>query len=262
MFFIITLFHACSNPNKPLGQKKQIYMSDIVAYVKVVGLDSAPAGAMPGTKLTSNSNELLRRNIKTSEFNKTVGKIEQYPEQKVDAKILKILKGPTSLEGQTIAIIKPQSYFLFKREERQIVYLKKFWGKFKTISPFSGETRIASALAAVNEIYGNNSGVVIGISNPNIYNQEMQKQTESEFYVLIGRHKAPLSDKSKNYQKSLYIKVTLTDLCIKEIKLQDGSYTILKKLKNNGEFESFNRLVDGFYPFIVLKDNKWQAVYF
>jgi hypothetical protein len=81
-----------------------------------------------------------------------------------------------------------------------------------------------------------------------------------EVYVLQGRHKAPLILGSKIWKDNVIRREKIGEFDIAEVSLKPGTYTLL--IQFNGNLHSFGRLVNGYYPYVILEENDWRALYF
>ncbi len=183
------------------------------------------------------------------------GSRTSYSQQTAKIKFLKVLKGPKELEGKTGEIIKKKTYFYFTAEEKLVVYLEKKGDKYYTVGESSNEWRLPSALANINKIQKDSqSGIVVGVlNNPGI--------KDLRVHILNGKYKAPVLLNDEDWKKNIVKEEKIGEFGIAEIFLEPGNYTIL--LEFEGKLYSFNRLVNGYYPYIILeKEGDWRAIYF
>lgn len=207
--------------------------SDIISYVEVLQVDTKIKGP-------------------TKPFPPGINPI--FSMQRAKVKFLKILKGPESLEGTIGNVIKDRSYFYLTEKEKSAPYLKEKNGLYHTVGSFSGQRRLASALADINNLRGDiGSGIVVGILNKG-------DLSDSKLHILQGRHKAPVILGSKVWKNNLIKVERVSKFDIAGIPLERGAYTILLELKGN--LYAFSRLVDGYYPYVILEENNWRALYF
>lgn len=216
-------------PVLPLTDEQLIESSDLIVYVEVLELDKNTAQRSKDSLL--------------------------YPKQIAQVNVLKVLKG--SVKREDIKITKKRAYFQLQEKQRLVLYLKKYFGSYQTVSVFSQETRIASAIANVNEyLIQDGSGIVVGITNK-------EPIERLNIHILKGRNRAPILLGGKNYQKNIVITRKTEEFDIAEIPLDPGSYTILIEYKD--ALYSFNRLVDGYYPYVIIGDqnySNWRSVNF
>lgn len=177
-----------------------------------------------------------------------------FPRQRVKVRFLKVLKGPEELENTSSTIIKGRAHFYLDEGEREVLYLRKGIWRYHTVSTFQCITGLAPVLAKMNSLKKHKgSGLVIGVLNKG--NLE-----GLEVHILEDRHKAPVILDSEIYRDNLVKKERIGELDIAEIPLEPGSYTVLIEL--NGNLYSFNRLVDGYYPYVILEENNWWGLHF
>lgn len=207
--------------------------SDVISYVEVLEVD----------RRIEEPTELL-----------PPGSRDVFLKQQAKIKFLKILKGPKELENTTDNIVKKRAYFFLTEKERLVLYLRKRLCSYHTFSVSQGEWRLASALADVNSLKKDTeSGIVVGVLNKG-------NLQDLRIHILQRRHKAPVILDSESWKNNLVRREKIGEFDIAEIPLAQGAFTVLLELKEN--LYSFNQLVDRYYPYVILEENNWQAIYF
>lgn len=217
-------------PVLPLTDEQLIKSSDLIVYIEVLKIDK---------NITKQSKDSLL-----------------YPKQIAYVNVLKVLKG--SVKSENIKITKKRAYFQLQEKQRLVLYLRKYFESYQTVSVFSQETRIASAIANVNEyLIQDSSGIVVGI----ISNKEHKERLN--IHILKGRNRAPILLGGKNYQKNIVMTKKADEFDIAKIPLDPGSYTVLVGYKDT--LYSFGRLIDGYYPYVIIGEqnySNWRSVNF
>ena len=223
----------------PPSQTWLFERSDIISYVEVLEVDKA-------IELPPSSPENMKP-----------GEIARYPKQFAKVKFLKLLKGSKELENTTRNIIKGGgANFYLKEGEKLVLYLKKWIWSYHTFNS-RAESRLAPVLANVNSLKKEmKNGIVVGVFNK-------ESLEDLKVHILQGRHKAPIILDSEIYKDNLVKKERINEFDIAEIPLEPGSYTILIELEGN--LYNFNRLVVGYYPYVILEENSsrnWRSINF
>jgi hypothetical protein len=224
-----------SLPIKPKGAKWLFEHSDLIAYTEIISVDKevdyeSPKEPVPGV----------------------------YPvfgEQRCKAKILKVLKGLEELEDRSLVIIKRRSRYYLTEGQKVVLYLEKQKDTYQTIDPFGGEHRLASALSNVNNLRKDTEtgGVVAGVLNK-------KEEVRLKIHIIKGRQKAGITIGDKIWKEYLFKSVDIGKFDIAEIPLKGGRYTIL--LEHNGNLHPHSRIIDGYYPYVIIRENNWKPLYF
>ena len=220
---------------KFLSDQQRFQKADVVCYVEILKVDkeierpSLDEPPPPGKRIT-------------------------YPEQMATVKCLRLLKGPDELQDVTFNVLKQASHFFLREKQRRVLYLSQNRERYSTIGIDSGESRLPSALSISNTLkddYG--SGIVVGI----LADQPLENLN---VHILQGRQKAPISLHTAQWKDALIKKAETEDFGIAEIPLESGSYSVLLQLDER--LYTFSRLVNGYYPYVILDKNQWRPVYF
>jgi len=222
-------------PIKPKSSKWLFEHSDLIAYVKIISIDK---------KMSGNTHK-----------KQPPGIYPLFEKQHCRTKVLKVLKGPTELINKIISVVKIKSHYYLKEKQRLVLYLKKQDKVYRTIGLFGGEHRLASALCNINELREDvqTGGIVSAVLNE-------KKDTSLRIHIIEGRHKACINIGDKTWKNHLFKILPIDKFCIAEIPLEEGSYTVLLELKHN--LYSHSRLVDGYYPYVIIAKGRWKPLYF
>lgn len=240
-----------------------LLVTGCIERAKVISKEKNPLPIKPETAewLFENSEvisyvEVLKVDKKIEREDKPLppGIYPTFSKQHAEVNLLEILKGPEDLRGTIITIIKDRSRYYLTEKQRLVVYLKEDKGRYHTIDAFGGEHRLASTLANVNSLKKDmGSGIVVGILNKGNF-------SDLKLHILQGRHKAPLIP-GDEVEKVYLLKVEEVDrFDISKIPLEPGSYTILLELE--GDLHSHYQLINGYYPYLILKEDNWRVLYF
>jgi len=217
----------------PLSQDWFFENSEVIAYVEVLKVS---------------------RKIERSTQLSPPGIWRTFPRQRVKVKFLRVFKGAKELEDTTGTVIKGRAHFYLNKEERLVLYLRKGIWRYHTVSNFQGRTGVSSVIPYINSLEKDKgSGLVVEVLNKG-------DLKDSEMHVLQGRQKSPVILDSETYRDNLVKKEKIDEFGIAEIPLEPGSYTVLIEL--DGDLYSFNRLVEGHYPYVILEENTWEGLYF
>lgn len=212
--------------------------SDIISYVEVLEVDKE-----------------VDKEIKRSSESLLLGSKTIFSKQHAKVRFLKILKGPGELENTTANIIKRKAYFGLGPKEKRVLYLRRGIWRYYTVSIFGGEWRLASVLANVNALNKDKgSGIVVGLLNKG----DLQGL---EIHVLHGRHKSPVILDSEVYEANFVKEEKIGEFDIAEISLEPGAYTLLIEL-DGSLYSGFSQLVDGHYPYVIIKEDNWRGLHF
>lgn len=233
---MVTLGCVKSSEMIPINPESPEYLfknSDVIAYVEV----------LEATKVKEYPTEPL-----------PLGTRFIFPEQHAKVRFLKILKGPQEIKDTTTTIVKSKSFNYLSEGQQVVVYLKMIKEKYWTINLSGWEWRLVSALANINNLKREGSGVVVGIANKGEF-------CDFKIRILKGRHRAPITIRDQIIQASLLKTEEVGEFGMSEISFNPKViYTIL--LEVGGGLYSHNRLINGHYPYILLEENEWKAVYF
>lgn len=208
-----------------------IRTSDLIAYVEIIKV--APV-------IEEGASEHLHP-----------GSYRTFPAQKACGRILRSLKGAVAEGSDVVDVIKQENGFYLSQNERRVLYLKRKDGFYETSGILGGEHRLASAIWELRRAEEKGYGVVVGAKgNP----------AGLTAVVLRGRHSVPLIPESENWVQTVVKKAPVDELGVAEFLLESGSYTIL--LYKGAEVYHPNRLVNGFYPYVILdRESRWKIVY-
>lgn len=222
-------------PIQPKSPQWLFEHSDLIAYVEIVKVDK----------------EIDPGNLKEQ----PIGVYPIFGEQYCEAKVLRVLKGLAELKGKAIGALKRKSRYHVKEGEKLVLYLEKNKDLYRTIDPFGGEHRLASALCNVNELKEDTQtgGIVAAILTK-------EKITDLKIHIIRGRQSAGMSVSGEAWSQHLLGIFPINEFDIAEVPLEDGSYTVL--LKCNQSLYPHSRLVDGHYPYVIIKKGRWKPLYF
>lgn len=224
-------------PIEPESSEYLFKNSDVIAYVKVL--------------------EVTKIKKKYHSEPLSLGARIIFPRQLAKVRFLKILKGSQGLKDTTATIVKSKSFNYLSEGQEVVVYLKKVKGRYQTINLSGWEWRLASTLANINNLKADGCGVVVGV----LLNKDKRNFHDFKIHILKGRHKAPIILGDQVIQTSLLKTEEVGKFNISEVPLDHGTiYIILLEVK--GGLHSHNRLVNGYYPYILLEENEWRVVYF
>ena len=179
------------------------------------------------------------------------GMYKTFPAQKAQVRFLRFLKRKVRAELRKIEIIKEENAFFLSTGKRRVLYLKRKDNFYEALGNHGGEPRLASAMWELHRMEEKAYGVVVGV---------LGEPSELVAVALRGRHSAPLVPESERWMRSIVRRVSIDELGVAEIQLEPGSYTIL--LHRGKEVYHPYRLVDGFYPYVILdEESRWKIVY-
>ena len=179
------------------------------------------------------------------------GMYRTFPSQKAQVRLLRFLKGEVRPELDEVVVIKKENGFFLSRGKRRVLYLKRKDDFYEALGNLGGEHRLPSAMWELHRREGKGYGVVLGV---------LGEPFELVAVALRGRHSAPLQPESERWMRSIVKTVSIDELRVAEIQLEPGSYTIL--LQKGKEVYHPYRLVDGFYPYVILdEESPWKIVY-
>lgn len=218
-----------------VSDQQRFQKADVVCYVEILEVDK---------KIEESS----------SGHDPLEGEVIIHPEQTVRAQCLKVLKGPEELQGTTLVIVKQRSDFHLVENQRRVLHLSHDAHRFRTVGWRSGEWRLPSVLSIANTLKNDaGSGIVVGVLAEYSLKNSM-------VHILKGRHRAPVTLHSRQWEEALTGAYTIGDFDIAEIFVEPGSYTVL--LEVDGTLRSFSRLVFGYYPYVIVEEHQWRTVYF
>ena len=134
------------------------------------------------------------------------------------------------------------------------MYLKEYYGVYKTVDLFGGEHRLTSALCNINTIKNiQTGGIVVGVLNKG-------KENYLRIRIIRGRQKAGITIGDKIWKNYLLETLEIGEFDIVEVPLEEGNYTVL--LEFNHGLYPHSRLVEGHYPYVIITKGRWKPLYF
>jgi hypothetical protein len=221
-------------PIKPESPEWLFRHSNVIGYVEIIEVD--------------------KKIKKNQSFENLEGIYSTYPRQGCKAKFLRILKGSNDLENTTVSLVKEYSRYFLTEKQKIVLYLKKK-DVYHTIDQFGGEHRLASALCDINNIREDiqTGGIVVAVLNK-------EKYTDYKVHIIKGRHRSPINKGDEAWKKYLLKSAKFNEFDIVEVPLQGGRYTVLLEL--NGNIYCHSRLINGYYPYVIISENRFKPIYF
>ena len=222
-------------PIKPQSCKWLFEHSDLIAYVEIISVD----------KKTNDS--IYKK--------QPPGIYPSFGEQYCQANVLKILKGLTELKNKTITVIKRKSRYYLKEKQKLVLYLEKQNEIYQTIDLFGGEHRLASALCNINELRKDvqKGGIVVTVLNK-------KEDVSFRIHIIRGRQKVDINIGDKIWRNYLLKILDIDEFDTIEVPLGEGNYTVLLEIDHN--LYPHSRLIDGYYPYVIITKGKWKPLYF
>lgn len=179
------------------------------------------------------------------------GMYRTFPAQEAQVRFLRVLKGKVSAELGEVGVIKEENGFFLSRDKPRVLYLKRKKDFYETLGNLGGESRLPSAMWELHRREGKGYGVIVGA---------LGELSGLVAVALRERHFAPLVPESESWMRSIVKSISIDELGVAEIQLEPGNYTIL--LQKGKEVYRPYRLVDGFYPYVILdEESRWKIVY-
>jgi len=174
-----------------------------------------------------------------------------FPAQKAQVRFLRFLKGEVRAESDEAVVVKKENGFFLSTAKRRVLYLKQKEGFCEALGNLGGESRLPSAMWELHRRVGKGYGVIVGA---------LGEPSGLVAVALRGRHFAPLVPESESWMRTIVKSISIDELGVAEIQLEPGNYTIL--LQKGKEVYHPYRLVDGFYPYVILNEEiRWKIIY-